>query len=749
MRCCLFATFLKGSPRWKELAKSSVKRLPEVDCTLKDWQSSELTAVVDSKKKDPQSQMKKLAELLDKYWDTFYAQRLETHVYNAKNDAFLEISVPSSFSKYLVQQAWLPSTLPLRSANSKVLYRGSELFNNASGRIKSLLHTHVPYLDASLQSSKFLTHLQIRSSITKEELLQCLVSWSNAAARDSSATFRTSIDHMCNVYSYLMEDLGQSNVAIVDKFAEESPPLIFVPNRYDDIATSEDVEGRFLSIHGACWMDPASVLYSKQKYNRPLPDDLPRVLSLHYSRHQMQDTFQRIGVNDTPLMRTYVVLLKYISSLSLEPELEQVRDFTSIVTHLAGVCMEHREHVAYLTANLKGVKIFPSHRRVWVSLSNCLLDNDDPKLAKTFSKVEGVHFVQWPPKLAENRRWDNAKTQECKDEFLQMCHIRKLSNEVRTRIYHGGMTTPMDELKAQISVWVPLIQRFLSGYCQDQYTHLVDGGIVEQLSRLQVFSTQELKCLYFIEHDDHELESPDPASRICALEIDVSAIPTIYVAEKKKDKNPTYLLEPLMNLFAHGAGESEESEFQKFLSRLLSELPECAEDVNDLAQEYELSSLSDSEEEWVIPLPKKVHVEEEEESSSADESVEEGSDFEGGPAKQADVCDEDKPMTSWPPKAAIDPAPSSRKKRDTGVPNAGANVAGAAGVGIVGEEELQEVRKKHSLETEQPPRLGSGSHNATSRSDTRDGAANENLVGRQFGEKGEQQAGKWRWLCYL
>lgn len=702
---------MKGSPQWKELAESSVKRLPDIDLSLKDWQSSEFTAIVDSatKNKDPnlqRDQMKRLADVLDKHWDSVYAHRLETHVYNAKSNEFLEITVPSSFSKSLVQRAWLPSTLPVHGTNSKVLFRGSELFNRASNRIESLLHTHAPYLDVNLQSEKFLAHLKVRSKISRDDLLKWLVSWSDAVAHDDSETFCTSIDHMCSVYCYLLEEGSQD---IIDKLADDSPPLIFVPSRYEEGTNScDDVRGRFLSIHDVCWMDPTTVLNAKQTHNRSLPDVLPRVLSLHYHyKHQMQEVFKKLQIRETPLIRMYIVLLKYISSLNVEPDLENVRDFTSIVTHLGKYCLEHREHKSFLSGNLKGqglLKIFPSHRHVWVSLSDCLLENDDPKLAKTFSKVEGVHFIQWPTKFKGSKHWNQAQIVEEKEEFLRICNIPKLSDRVRTRIYHGGMTMPMDELKARISLWVPLVQKFLFHYCKDQYNLLLKDGIAERLSRLQVFSAGEVKCLYYIEHEGCDLESPDPAARVCVLEIDASEIPTIYVAEKKKDKTPSFLLEPFTQLFAHRVGEDEESRFLDFLGRIFYDLPEDAEDVEALAKEYELSDLGETEVVWEVPLPKVVPVEE---SSSEEEEEEEGGEHEGGVAREAaDAHDEgvDRPMTSWPPKAAIDPVQSSSKKRRDPTVAVSTAVPGTSpGAGVIGEDELQEVRKKHALESEQAP----------------------------------------------
>ena len=700
---------MKGSPQWKELTGTSLKRLPDIDLSLKDWQSSEFMAIVDSaSKKDPNSQrnqMKQLADVLDKNWDSLYGHRLETHVYNAKNNEFLEISVPSSFSKSLVQRAWLPSTLPVHGTNPKVLFRGSELFSGASNRIKSLLHTHAPYLDVSLQSGKFLAHLKVRSTISRDDLLNWLVSWSDTARDSDDETFYTSIDHMCSVYCYLMEEGSQD---IIDKLTDDTPPLIFVPSRYDEGTSScENVGGRFLSIHDVCWMDPTSVLYAKQKHNRSLPDVLPRVLSLHY-KYQMQETFKEIRIREAPLIRTYVVLLKYISSLSVEPDQENMRDFTSIVTHLAKDCMEHKEHESFLSSNLKGqgVKIFPSHHRVWVSLSDCLLENDDPKLAKTFSKVGGVHFVQWPSKFAESnyKPWNRGQMVEEKKEFLRICNIPKLSEKVRQRIHHGGMAVPMDALKAKISLWVPLIQKYLFHYCKDQYSLLLESGIVERLSRLQVHAAGEIKCLYYIEHEGHDLVSPEPAARVCVLEIDVSEIPTIYVAEKKKDKTPSFLHAPFLQLFAQGMGDKDETEFMDFLSRVLSDLPDDADDVEELAKEYSLSQLGEAETEWRVPLPKVALVEEESSSEEEEDEEEVRGLQEGIAMEETDARDDgDRPMTSWPPKAAIDPAPSSRKRRDPGMAASQGVAGGSSGAGVIGEDELQEMRKKHALENEQAP----------------------------------------------
>ena len=694
---------VQGSDRWNEVTTQTMHRLPGTECTLRDWQSSEFQDIVESvstkkKKKKCQpdyqkTQMKKLAELLDAQWDKVYAQRLKTRVYDSKDESYLEISVASTFSKFLVQQAWLPSSL---SESSKVLFRGSELFDGAA--VKRLLHTHAPYLDAGLKSANFLKHLSIQRSVTKQDLLGFLERWSEGSTHGATGGgggggggggFLTSIDHMCNVYDHLLADRDQD---IIDKFSDGARPLIFVPNRYDDrVSTSVDIEGEFKSIHDVCWLDPSSVLYTKQKFNRPLPDSLPKVLSLHYKK-QLQDSFISVGVKEAPNIRAFVVLLKYLSSLSVSPGVEEIRDFTSIVTHLMEYCQGNSDQSHYLLNNLKG-KIFPSHRKVWVSLDDCLLDNDDQKLAKTFSREEKVHFVQWPPNFTESRRSrDKALVQGYKEEFLQLCKIEKLSERVCTEIDYGvgKMFMPIDEMKARISLWVPLIQQYIFHYWKNQYDLLVNDGIIERLRRLQVTTVLELKCLYFIEHGGSRLVSSEPAPRPCALDIDVSGLPTIYVADKKKDKPPTYLFEPLTKLFMSGVEEDDaSSDFQDFLRQLTSELPENQKDIDDLAQDYRLTALSESEVKWEVPLPRKPQEEVEETSSEESES-----EVDNHSASEDDGHDEDRPMTCWPPKAAIDPIPS-RKKQGTlnvgGAPRSDADT-------VIGEAELKEVREKHLLE---------------------------------------------------
>ena len=691
-----------------------MKRLPEMDCTLRDWQSSELKAIVDSVlNKNPdyqQTQMRKLAELLDRDWDKLHTHRLEALLYDASNESYLEISIPSSFSKFLSQESWLPSLPRSHSVESqKVLYRGSELFHARSTHVQHMLHTHASYLLAELASAEFLKHLRVQTTISREDLLGYLVLWSKKADRDECG-FRTSIDHMCHVYDYL---LSEPSSEICDTFTDESSSLVFVPSRYDEgIQKHEDVEGQFLSVRDVCWMDPTTALYMKQKFNRPLPDTLPKVLSLHYHhKSQLKEAFERVYVNNHPPVKTYLVLLKYISTRTVQPEAEQVQDFTSIALHLHQACEEGRITKGYLISNLKGLKVFPSHHHVWVTPGDCLLENDDPKLAKIFTKVDDVHFLLWPTRVTDSRhmRDGNHDTREACQAFARLCDIPKLSTRVCTAIDHGGMAMPINNLKERLSLWLPSIQQFLFQNCKGQYDRLVQSNIAGKLFKLQVLSVLDLKCLYYIEHEDTRLMGQDRVPKPCALELDDEVgMAVIYVTEKKINKEPLYLREPLMKLFASDADELELYEFKGFLDQLFSDLPEDEEDTQYLSEDLQLAPLSDEEEKWVISLPVKSPVVEES-SSESEYSEEEPLDVTdaketaAGTEKQED-SEEPRRMTSWPPKAAIDPTPKPQGKQDPRNPQAAAGEKSSerSGADVIGDADLQEMRKKHLLEGEGP-----------------------------------------------
>ena len=695
-----------------------------MDYTLRDWQSCELEGIVKSvagkSSATKISQMKKLAEHIDHYWDSKYKESVNALIYDAENREYFEASTASSFSKFLVQQPWLPSS-PDDTSGSKVLYKGSKLFDRNSGKVQKLLHAFVPYVDATLRSPDFIKHLGIRTDITREEVMEYLLQWSEGSC--DVGGFRTSINHMYQVYMYLtgndnsLGTSGDSNI-IIEKFKEDSAALIFVPNRYDDsIASSSDVEGKFLSIHDVCWSDPTTVLYTKQKFNWSLPNNLPKILSLFYlheerQNQQMKEVFiNKIGIGESPLIRTLIALLKYNSSQSAHPEMESIRDFTSIVFELVKSVCDQPVASNYMYNNLKNARVFPSHNGVWVTLEkDCLFENDDPDLAKTFSQNNKVHLLQWPKKISERKGHSRHENQENKDKFLKLCKIPVLSSKVQTQIDPGGNIAPMEELKGQLSLCIPLIQCFIFHNCKQQYNVLLEEDIAEKLRRLQIFSVQELKRLYYIdsEQDGDRLMGSGITQKHCELDIDVSGIPTIYVSEKKKDKANGLLREPLMKLFMSRAEDREKTKFKDFLYDLLMDLPSKKSEVEEKAKDMEVpADMHEDEEVWVIPSQMKFESEEEESSSEEEEEEEDIVIDKSDDVTVTEDSKENKPLTSWPPRAAVDPSSLPRAKGKA--ERLGEDVKGknnTTSSDVVGEEDLKELRKKYFPDSESEPGQG-------------------------------------------
>ena len=206
---------------------------------------------------------------------------------------------------------------------------------------------------------------------------------------------------------------------------------------------------------------------------------------------------------------------------------------------------------------------------------------------------------------------------------------------------------------------MPLIQQFIYQNCKIQYNYLVnDGCILEKLIRLQVLSAEELNCQYYIEHNNDRLMSPAPEKRNCELEIDASGLPTIYVSVRKKDKPPGFLRESLMKLFMNEAEKQEEELFRNFLQSLLSDLPADQAELEELATSFNLQALEEGEEKWVVLSPIRPKIVEE--SSSEEEEYVMAQCQ--ATAENTEVVEENKPLTSWPPRAAIDPKDSLHKK---------------------------------------------------------------------------------------
>ncbi len=679
--------------------------------------------------------MKKLAEISDKHWETEYKRYLEAQIYDEKNEKYLDLTAASSFQQFLVQQAWLPCDQLGHFSSSKSLFSGCELFDNTQ-RIQTLLHSHVPYIGADLKNEDLINRLGIKRNVSKSDLIKHLTEWSQKSS-ENDTPFCTSIEHMSHVYAFLKRESEGYNTVyaykkedsdnLIEKFREEK--LIYVPDKFEDNSANVDVSGHFETIHAVCWKDPSSVLYTRQRFLLPLSAHLPKVLSLYYitrndqsMSNQVQQAFLHFGVPEAPRVASYLTLLKFISTLSHHPESEHVNNFTSIAFELVRLCKEDPNVSDFVYSNLKNAKIFPTENRVWVSLQECLLENDDKNIAKCFQKSDKVFFILWPDNIASKKKTrDTSKqqsiaNQEARDNFISICNIPKLSTVATPKVDYEGEARPVHSVKLQLSNWISIIQKFIATNCEDLYANLKENNIQDKLSRLQVLSVMSLSCRYFIDHSDSQIPSPDTIEKSCEYSYDGdTCTSTIFVTANKIEK-PKCLLPALMKLFAQSSSGEEFNIIEEFFKDLLLDCPMTRDELEEIAEQHSLESLPDDEPLWEIPLPKHQRSIEAEEDTTDEETDNMSTEEEEEKAKPdsggIEIVEEERKLTSWPPKAAVDPsfnAPHHVKRipAPSGEIGSGKDLSSS----VIGEEELREARKKHlqeytesSVDPEENPR---------------------------------------------
>lgn len=693
---------MQGTHRWDELR--DWKRSPDGSYTVRDYHSKEVDDIISSVSHKPydcqRNQMKMLAELLDKRWEVEYKHYL-AEVYDGANETSLGPAIQSSFHCSLAQRAWLP---PKGVGWERVLYKGSELYDPSRHLICNLLHSHVTYIGADLKDQELVQLLQIKCTINTDDLLTLLQEWSD------SLTFSTTIEHMTYVYLYLKQKSDEQQLQglpffsapnINDQIKEGN--LIFVPEEQSEtLGIERATPGQFYSVHQVCWYDPTGVLYKKQKYNKHLPSSLPKVLQPHYGSKESQrnqeirQAFLHFGIPDVPTTASLIALLKYISSTSPMPESYHVDDFTSVAFELANFQNRHGLPPEFIYSNLRNVKVFPTQDHKWVSLEDGLFEGDDPQLVKRFSSAEGIHFLQWPNLQSKHtgreRVWEN---QQCREAFIAMCKIPKLSEVAHPRITQTGFLKRSDDLQTKLYHCIPLIQRFLAKNCADKYSEL-KMRMKEKLQRLQVFSVLGREYIHVVEHDGREIASS--AIMLRQSEFEDSDPPAIYVVASKADRL-SFLLPALMKLFM----SQDEEEFERFLMReVLPEEPSSGEEIEQIIRNsvYDLdASLPEEDPVWTIPLPLQQPAAEKEESE------EELSDSEGEQPTDIGATTAEDPsrgLKSWPPRAAVplEGEPGSHKTAATaGKPAAPIWPPPKSGdrsaQDVISEEEIRKVQQKH------------------------------------------------------
>lgn len=656
--------------------------------------------------------MMDLVQLLDKLWDEEYRQYAFAKCYDGSNENYLggDTSVPSSFHRALKGLAWLPAmSFPSGQSYSKKgqLYRGCDLFDHSKAN-QRLLDYHVPYIAVELKNPKLLEILQVKCHINAEEMIAFLQEWSQASTLPGTQ-FRASIAHMSAVYMFLSQytctSRGAMGQSIIDKFSDDDLGLIFVPSVHDShVSSSEHVEGRFYSIHNVCWVDPSGVLFKKQQYNHSLPSELPKVLHLHYgvSDHQKntqmdQDikmAFDRFGIRETPTAAAYITTLQFIGSLAPIPQKQHIDDFASIALRLSQVCMQGHIIPDYLQQQLKGKKVFPSHRDLWISLDSCLLEKDNTQLAKFFSECKDVHFLQWPAdfqkKLLRYQRYQEQQREDERKHFIDVCGIARLSEVVQTEVVPKGMVEPLESLRKRLHIMVPLMQRHLVANEEKLYQSLQQENLKEKLSKIFIASVPGLDCLYSIYYHGMTYISPpmsSPGSEFVDSSEEDSAV--LYVVASKLD-SPKCLVPTLVKIFTGKQAQFEDpSLFENLLKDMLL-LP--AEEMKSILSEpnYNFGEVDDNDM-WIVPLHEEL---EQDMSESEDDEVSIENEEDASAAvvnmEGMDEITDSVDLKSWPPKAPVWTSDSTQ--RPARPPPPGSSVAD-----VVGDDDIQKISEKYSM----------------------------------------------------
>ena len=693
----------QGSERWQEL-RNFVGRSPDGAYTLRDYKCSEFEDIVRSVSKSnsqrQHQQMLELVQLLDRLWDDEYRQSAYAQCYDGSNVTYLDKNVPSSFHRALKELAWLPAvSYPSgQPYNQNQLYRGRDLFDSSKS-IQKLLDCHIPYIAAGLKNPKLLEMLQIRCHVSAQEVIGFLQEWSKMSTNPATE-FRASIAHMTEVYIFLHRQMYQEamgNESIKDELTSGEHGLLFVPETHDIKASlDQHVKGKFYSVHDVCWMDLSGVLYAHQKHNHDLPSDLPKILSLHYVRDDDQQKFQdlklalkQFGVREMPKAAAYLSTLEFISSLAAIPEKHHVNDFASIALHLSQVCMKGDVTPQYLQQQLRGKKVFPSHRDQWVSSDVCLLENDNMQLASFFGECNDVHFLQWQTakKVPRHMRIQEQQREEERKHFVDVCSIEKLSEIVKTEVGVGmGMVMPLESLRQRLHVMVPLLQRYLVANEETLYQSLLKEDMKLKLEHIFIGSVLSLECMYSIQYRGMTYHSPtrsSPGSDFTDSSEDEIAY--LYVVASKIE-SPRCLVPTMVKIFSGRRGHFLDARNFENLVKDMLLLPITEVDSVLSDENYTFGEV-DADNAWVVPYRERSEepvVDEPEEDESVSPVLEVVEVIRDEGRSESDG------LKSWPPNAPISTNKPSQHPARPPPP-------GSAVADIVGEDEIKKISEKYAM----------------------------------------------------
>ena len=321
-------------------------------------------------------------------------------VLNASGHELREVD--TSFGMMLKNVAWLPAMVSHAGYQySRRLDVGSKLFVKSRDALR-LLAGHVPYLlPDPLPTSTLATFLGIQRTINVDFTAKLLKSWCDRAGSPSApTTFRTSLQHIKAVYSFLDQHMTKHQLQEL----LHNHPVIFYPCcSSHDVSSSAIVEGKFLYRSEVEWTDETGLF---EKYRESLLNADPVSAKLYryplcavYS--DMEEFFTRtVHVIRSPGISELVQLLVHISATCVVPKsLADVLSIFAVIGRALLATDNNDDLVRRVLEQLKAEKVIPGKNGCWLSLDCHPMIADDQNLAKMFPADAAVFFVDCGEKL--------------------------------------------------------------------------------------------------------------------------------------------------------------------------------------------------------------------------------------------------------------------------------------------------------------------------------------------------------------
>ncbi|XP_029311722.1 uncharacterized protein LOC115024372 isoform X2 [Cottoperca gobio] len=613
-----------------------------------------------------------LLKLLAENWDTGhrYSQYLTAQVIDSDGQPIK--SIKSSFYHFLCHLEWVPAYRPLEREEQERMYLCPNSVYLTSPEVSRLLGTHVCYVE--IDPSEFSRALGMRHSISVDTLISYLKKWCVKPEADDQeqrraedelegANFSSTVEHICNVYTYLHMNCTQSTLK--DLF--QHTPAVFIEYRRND----EWCSGRFYHLKDVCWSDPTGMFQRYRQLTQGLdsPVQQPKVLHPFYNHLDGMKNFfiKLLDVDLSPNMKQYVGLLELICSSSPIPTAEVLQDVSVLYARLAQKCKIQmsgdQENISPFGLNsgycstLKGMvsdkRVFPTKDNSWVSLARKPMIADNKEVEKIFKPHKQICLLNLPP--AEKKTAPRTKTcvpgerantvpafnEEDRGLFLEICGIRKLTQCVKTQPQTENLR-PCPPMQAMVHALMPYIQRFL--YHHDElaevYSELIDNKIGEKIKRLSFGQVGKLYICYQLDVADSEAPVVELQDVICLLNDEKE----LYI-QKDHLSAKLDICRELVKLFC--TESSHRKELMHFLSGLITSLNDQGSLMRFLSKE-DIRELPSGEELWEVPEPPKPDINLERVLSRSYSSI-------SSPEEPSRPAQEDGAQTlvCWPPRASI------------------------------------------------------------------------------------------------